>query len=187
MLILHVEAPNYAELAKRVHAVLGDLMPTITATVTQVKLGDALVEVEPAAKKRGPKPKDLAAPAGAPVTSASDTAPVATVPAPQAQVGNSVSAQPATPPADGAAIATQPTTSATASSNEGAGSAAAARVTAEQLRAKLQKLAAETKGGEQAGLMRVAELIGKFGYKKIKDVKEEHYAAIVDACDKELG
>jgi hypothetical protein len=57
-------------------------------------------------------------------------------------------------------------------------------ITFDQVRAALQKVAENRKDESgTAGLDRARTLIAKYGYRKVKDIKPEHYKNILDECN----
>ena len=72
---------------------------------------------------------------------------------------------------------------ATAPAAPAAPAAAQSDLTYELVKAALQK-SAENKPGESGtiGLERTRSIIAKYGYRKVKDIKPEHYKNIMDEC-----
>lgn len=64
--------------------------------------------------------------------------------------------------------------------------AAAGPVTFEQVKAALQKVAAQRPGDTAVtdGYKRVADILTRYGYKTVKEIKPEHFASIMGDCQK---
>lgn len=105
------------------------------------------------------------------------------VSAPQETVSNGPSSTPsALPPAEAA-----PTTAPPAA--EPVGADGVKKIDFDTMKAALQKVAIKRAGDadDNAGLIRASAIIGKFGYRKIKEVNEEHFAGVYEECVRDLA
>ncbi|SOD41349.1 hypothetical protein [Nitrosovibrio sp. Nv4] len=98
----------------------------------------------------------------------------------QAQVDNSASEVSGTPPE-----MKSPEEAAGDTTGTPMSAPAASVVTFDDMKAKLQAVAAKIGGDE--GLAHVSEIIGKFGARKIKEVPEDKFAEAVALCEKALS
>lgn len=165
MLILHVEADTTPELIQKTLVALGIQMiqasPVAAPPDGPLKTGNDPMPIDPAdtTKRKPGRPKLMS------------VLPTAPSPVPGAPV------TPAKPiiaaPAASVASPVVPTASV-------ASPAVSSEVTYDQVKAALQK-AAENREGESgtAGLERVRVLISKYGYRKVKDIKPEHYVDLL--------
>ena len=189
MLTLHIEAPTYAELIAKVREAMGD-QPSAATAAPQPEAAPIQVPVaadapaETPAKRRGRPPKT----APAPEARASST-----VSEPQAQVGNSAS-DPSATPSEANSPSAAPAESVgglPAGGQAGASTpeAGAADVTFDDMKAKLHEVAAKRQNdkSDDDGLVRAANIIGKYGYRKIKEVQPAHFADIIKACNADLA
>ena len=164
MLTLHIEAPTMNELVEKV---LKSLHITLApAAAPPAPLAD-VANIEDAAKKRG-RPAKSATPAGASVP---------TVPASQAQVDNSASVPAGSSLAEGAPLTVAP-------GSASPGAPVAGLRTLEEARAALHSVTVRVEGdvNDSAGLKRASEILTALGYRKISDVKAEHYGTLIEKC-----
>ncbi len=186
MLSLTIQAATLEELKKKalefgtgggVPALTGErfaLGPMTDAKPQTVAAKPA--EAKPDARPRGRPRKETVSPQAAPAA-----APEMGNPASQAQVDNSASADSGAPPE-------QPASSPAGSAASPA-AASAGGVSFEDMKSKLQAVAVKRDGDkdDNDGLIRASAIIGKYGYRKIKEVLPEHFAAIAADCDKALA
>lgn len=185
MLTLHVEAATSEELVQKACAALGlrfagtvnaapastaaaqAQSPTVASPTPPATAPAAAVEPPKKGRPRKAAPAPEARDGGKPSVSES-----------QAQVDNSASEGGGTPSA-----ATSPSEAPQPSSTPA--TAAASGVTFDDMKAKLQAVAAKRPGDkdDNDGLARASSIIGKYGYRKIKEVKPEHFVAIVADCE----
>jgi hypothetical protein len=183
MITLHIEAQDFGILVEKVRDTLTGMINgapvgiiidkpvarhPIDVVIEGVTEAEKAALVEPSAAPRRPgRPRS------------NKNSPAAAV-APQ---GDSAASQPAVEDNTGSAPAVSPT----AEDAPTSGSVVDASVPAigpAEVRAKLSQV--NEKYGEQ-GLEQVSALIKEFGYLKIKDIKPEHYAAIVAKADAALA
>lgn len=181
------------EVRAQMKALLGD---DLASTVARVK-GEA-PKTEPTDPSGWNAPTPAPTPAPAPAAEPAPTParrgrPPKNPPAPaseaqpQATVGdNGASGMESTP--SPAAAPSAPSSPAAAGTAADQGSTGADAVTFDEMKAALQKLALKREGDadDNAGLARVSALIGQYGeppYRKIKEIKPEHFAALKKAAE----
>lgn len=178
MLTLHVEAANFSELKIKVEQAMGVAAPisdTVVEKIAEINAAPNPRWTPPAPEPEVKKPGRPRKSAPAPEAQAASSAAKPAVSEPQAQVGNSASGGSAAP-----AEATPPSPAQVASAP------AAGDVTFEDMKAKLQVVAAKREGDkdDNDGLARAAGIISRYGYRKIKEVQPKDFAAIVADCEK---
>lgn len=131
-------------------------------------------ENTPAPRRRGRPRKEQSAPAEAQAEN-----PMASASAPQAAVGENTASAPAVSSlaAEGA--------SPDAAADDPSKASAAAAITLDTVRERLQALVARFGGKD--GVLKAAEILGEFGYAKVKEVTAEHFQPIVERVEKALA
>lgn len=165
MITLHVEADTLESLKLKACDELGIELPQATV--------DKLHAPLPASTAHTPAPASVDKPADAP----SSTAPRG--PGRPRKVKATEPAAPQEPAAPAPVAQAQE-----AQRADPALAAAGPAVTADEVKALLQKVAAR-KNGE--GLSDATDIIVKLGYNKVKDIKPEHFAAVKESCEKLLA
>lgn len=170
MLQLHIEAADLNELRlKAMKALLlSEVLPVIRHTAAPAADSSAPV-VEPVAADPPAAATDAPPKRGRPRKD-KHTPPAAETPAPQAQVGDNSASVPAaldTSTAEGA-----PATSA-------AQAAPVDPVSFDQMKAALQSLL-DSKLGSADGMAAATRILNDLGYGKVREVKPEHFATVVE-------
>lgn len=180
MLTLHLEANTFAELKAMAEQAFVATVSTAAVPIPPTAQNSTIDESTPSpaveSKKRGRPAKNQT-----PVPEALEAKAVSE---PQAQVGNSASESPATPsgvisPAEASKPDSAAPTAASTSSV----------VTFEDMKAALHKVAAkrDDDNSDDAGLMRASDIIGRFGYRKIKEVAPDKFADVIALCNADLA
>jgi hypothetical protein len=186
MLALHIEAATFHELVAKAASALGAAVeaptPAQPAKAAETKPNDepelpldAAPAVE-APKRRGRQPKPSPA-EGAPQGDSSDSQPAVEI-----NTGNVQSDA----PSDGGVV---DDVAVSQGQQHTAPTAAASSVSKDQMREVLNKVVDKfttAEKGNMPGLEKVSKLIAGFGYTRVKDVREEHFAAIAAAAEAEL-
>jgi hypothetical protein len=185
MLTLHIEATTFNELVAKAASALGAAVET-PAPVQPVKAAETKPNDEPELplaappaeekKRRGRQPKSSPA-EGAPQGDSSDSQPAV-----ETNTGNVQSDA----PSDGGVV---DDVAVSQGQQHTAPTAAASSVSKDQMREVLNKVVDKfttAEKGNMPGLEKVSKLIAGFGYTRVKDVREEHFAAIAAAAEAEL-